>query len=472
MSPQVQQYEIARRSYQLVPRLLCCITIANTLFIQAGVGAESQAAEQGANHPWYYFAGRAGYLRGQSQYEQSWKDYTKALKILKDTKASDTTIIDVELNAVATLIAAGRLSEAQAILDSAESHIAQDKKNSLLEVRYWRRRLSLAHEQKRYKDSANAARHSCQIIKTLFGAHCPDYAEEVHSLLVELIHERNWLEAIETAKIIRSLLNDKLSPDLLTLYNSWIRELDESLTANLTIDSRSSSIEKLRDTIATLHQYVLLPHATAVYWQLYCTTIRNLNLLDPSHSEKTVDGLIEAVNRAGKTKVPLVPLAQAISAIFFDRIFKEKKLDERTVRIGKIAVDLMERAWSKVDRAREIGYLQVDTLYALALVRTNKIAEANEVLEALFLQPRSFQRAEALNGLFQARAEGLAKYYAAEGDAEAVREQFRKLSLAISTITSKTDQEYLKNAWANEEKRLIKIALENRERKLSGSHRR
>lgn len=409
---------------------------------------------------WQKHGGKASYLRLKGDYKESLNETKLALAALTPGDASRTYIpIDLQLGAVHTMMLAGMLDEADALLGKLEPLVLKNFKSTLLESRYWRRRGEVRRAQKRLAAAADAQEASCNISLLTFGATSPTYAEELWQLIQARLRANQYELAIRDTLKLRQIADQKVpSPDR-KRYMDWINAFEGQLIGRIYIllSPKPTAQTAQQATTLLIQSFALSPPDSGI-WKCWRQCLGSIAAANPSAGLQLNNFAIEHINlRTAHSTDQLYLLGEAASSLLFQRIYNGKldeKFDETTEKLTRLALQAIEEIFKGKDLNKQSWYIQIASMHALTLAKRGKLVEAEKQMDSLIPHPGIVHSSHDLDGVFQARHIGLADALAKQGDERAVHRQYDKLRALLPSY-SLSDSAVLLKVWTDRENETV-----------------
>ena len=438
--------------------LLLNLVFTITLIAICMVVGSIYCVEAAEADQWRTHGAKANFFRAKGDYRESLKESELALKALTPN-TPDYAAIDLQLAQVQTMVKASMLNEADALLTKLEPVVFANFKMTLLEARFWRRKVELRHAQKRFVEEADAQAAASNITLHKFGQTSPIYAEELWQLIQTRLRSKQYELAIQDTLKLRQISEQKIPAADRKRYLTWIANFESSLCSVVyaTLSAKPDEPKARQATKLLIDSFAISDSSSAEVWKCWNYSLSALaGITSPCRFELSKFA-VNHIKLQTAQGVQLELLAGSASMLLFQRIYYDRpggNFDERTEQLTQLAQDAIAKMLGGKDLNKNSWYIQVSSMHALTLAKRDKLAEAEKQTDLLIPDPSIVKSSAALNGIFDARHVGLATAYAKRGDEMAVHRQYNKLR-ALLPLYRLADSNELETAWTSRENESI-----------------
>ncbi|MBX9667204.1 MAG: hypothetical protein K2X93_06275 [Candidatus Obscuribacterales bacterium] len=424
-----------------MPRTLICTAIILSVMT---VGSPSSLAAVDTVAEWRLHSAKACNLYSHDKYKEAINEYRRALQSAERDNIEPDVKADLQINIAEILTLQGKTAEAAEILDRLEKSVARD--DSLLAMRYWRRRVRVAAAVGDVDAALEYKRHVVEIMSKYFHATSPQYILELYDYEACLLAARKLAEAAEIDERISKLIQRNLTRFARTICERSLRlstqKFEEAIKATSNSPIKSPLLVR---RIESILDRSLSPAGE----QIFCASV-----IMRSADRKSRESAAKRILRVGKTDSTFAKETGAASLqLMFLRLYDEI-YDEVTEKLARDAFDRFNAV-----SADKFGRMQATTMYSMVLAKRAKADEAERVIDTLRFSPDVMTDYSDFHPLYQARYE-IAVQRARQHKTEQVRQQFKELRAQFALqprIPRKVKAERLVG-WQNEEDRLVREA--------------
>lgn len=376
----------------------------------------------------YYKDSAAG---SRQSLEASCRSYRLALASLGG-QTSTPQALDMQLNIVSCLILRPDYPQAAQLLKSIEPLVlANDTKNTLLAARFWRRWSQLHAATNEFAKAAADQDQLISILGTTLGEDSVACLDEELLRITLLRKAGMWTEGFRQLCVCVGKTN---AHEAKRLGHKYTR-----------LEFLMLFRAQLPDLLAK-HGVAYCANLIRMYAQLTsidqaCVLLQELRRQSPQLTRDSLDleiglllPLLPQLNERKLGDLAGLLLERSTPALY------EESTKASAQQLSQSCVDDLQTAAQAVDRfadlntlARSDPYLQSKAMYAWALCRAGKLAEAEKVLTALQPSPRLYKHLRPLSGILQARR-ALAMAYIQKGDRKSCDRQFAAIFTLINRI--------------------------------------
>lgn len=422
---------------------------------------KSAHAIPAADKEWYQHGSKASYLRSKGMLKESLREYKLALAAASHLPASQKgALLDLKLGAVAAMTLNGDFAEAEQQMLEIQKGDLNQYKGELLEARFWRRLSELRAAKGEYASAADAREKASDIILAQFGKDSPNYAEELQLLLHRRMDAGQAKEAVSTMVKLGEMAKSKIPEADASRYRLWIQACMDNLVSSLRnqID-KARSAEQAQDLALILQDAFTISGPDSPIWNCWQSALAKFTVISPTTARSSANFLVANINLQSASAAQVTLLAHAASGLMFDRIFKgtqNEKFDQRTEYLADTAEQALIKVLSTSELLKNRWFIQIESMKALILARRGKVADADRLCDSIIPDASIVETQDDLNGVFQARHDGIVPELAKKRDIEGIKKQYAKLVALLPRMTKLKDRAALQSVWILTQQKTLK----------------
>ncbi len=417
------------------------VSIALILSAMA-IGTSSSQASVEAVPQWRLHSAKACNLYFHKKFNEALNEYRRALAFADRDNAAHGVKIDLQLNMARILTLIGSPREAQEILDRLPRTAVSD--DSLLSMRYWRRRVDVAVAVRDVDEALKCKKHVVEIMSKYFDASSPSYILELYDYETHLLNAKKYAEAVEIDEKILRLKERNITRFARSVCTRCLRFSTQRFEQTVKTICYSPSPPPL---LVRKIESILNRSDSPAGEQIFCA-----NFIMRSSDAVARESAAKRVLRvANSNKAFANDASSAALQLMFLRLYSEV-YDDVTEKLAKDAFD----RFRSPGIADKVGRFQATTMYSMVLAMRGKLEEAERVINTLPFEPDTMTEYRDFHPIYQARYE-IAVESARQRKPARVKEQFKVLREQFALqprIPLKVKTERL-TGWQNEENKLV-----------------
>jgi tetratricopeptide (TPR) repeat protein len=403
------------------------------------------------NLSWKDYCRLAHLLSDEEHFAESAEMYQKALKLLADGSSEKADVIDVKLNYIWSMGAAGQTEKAITLWKSLAPDIGEFS-GTFRELRYYRRAREVYELSNHMVETAMLDRKLMQLTGALIGRDSDSFLTAAERLTETATKAFLWELSLEGAAELDHLVTKGGLFNRKTRIRKWLDKYFDFSGDLFDKHVESGKLNEARSFLLRFQTYSSKPATIVHRWHVLLDGCRPISVKD-SMVQKIAQGMIETVPYLNEEVAPVEHLSGLLLTIALTDVY-QVKVEALTESVLDAAVKQLERVLDQTAVRKNLLHLQCKSLYALALARRGKLDDAERTLGELAPSLDVFKEAKNLNGIIQAR-EALAQEYLKHKNVKAVSMQFDEIDKLYRSLPPTTEHKLQAEGWRKLKKRTL-----------------
>ncbi len=400
-----------------------------------------------AEGEWRQTARKANEFYQRNMWPEAATNYGEAIKLF-GASGQSPILLDLKLNYASSLLFGGKIDQAKKILREVSASIEVNYSNTLLEARYLRRQRSLGSETGNLAVINTSQERLLKLICRLFGPDSPNTLEEADRLLAST--ETDWQKSFFAALILQEGLNQPIRQECRLKYSANLERFYRFLRANFAQWAKKEDVqiyEKFAEKI----------DSAPVSLSAKIAGLRGLSIFSTRACSKRFHDLVygKIVLVLGKADLLLSKSDQlTASALLFEATFPhahDLHPDLNVLQNLATCTRLLESALTLPERTAVTLYTQALSMYALCLVRTGHIDQAEKELSKIHVPLATVTQYDVISPVFEVRQAAAEVLHKQRKDTEA-HAQFQIIQEALKEMKNLQNREVAVGEWRDTER--------------------